>query len=256
MKGERRVGMVLVTMALAGNALGNITVKRLFSEEMDKSVYGPVKRLFSEEMDKSVYGPVKRLFSEEMDKSVYGPVKRLFSEEMDKSVYGPISNHVLSLGKTKIIYTVYYSSKLQSSHEKTPGETSEIHDTIIKMALIKQESEDIKIEEVFSVKHEDTEEQTDLMVPKEELKTEKSQELNNIEEKDEKPFLRLDLTTLTIAPFLIHPNLYLSFGVARIGPRKFIGSCMAAQTAISKSPRHLSITNSFLSPFLVAPGHT
>jgi len=33
-------------------------------------------------------------------------------------------------------------------------------DTIIKMALIKQESEDIKIEEVFSVKQEDTEEQT------------------------------------------------------------------------------------------------
>ncbi len=32
--------------------------------------------------------------------------------------------------------------------------------TIIKMAFIKEESEDIKIEEVFSLKQEDTEEQT------------------------------------------------------------------------------------------------
>jgi len=32
--------------------------------------------------------------------------------------------------------------------------------TIIKMAFIKEESEDMKIEEVFSLKQEDTEEQT------------------------------------------------------------------------------------------------
>ncbi len=33
-------------------------------------------------------------------------------------------------------------------------------DTLIKMAFIKEESEDIRIAEVFSIKHEDTEEQT------------------------------------------------------------------------------------------------
>ncbi|KAG1929082.1 gastrula zinc finger protein XlCGF8.2DB-like [Pimephales promelas] len=48
------------------------------------------------------------------------------------------------------------------------------------MAFIKEESEDIKIEEAFIVKHEETEEQTDLMAPKEE-----SQELNNMQVKDE-----------------------------------------------------------------------
>ncbi len=34
------------------------------------------------------------------------------------------------------------------------------HDTIIKMAFIKEESEDMRIEETFRIKHEDTEEQT------------------------------------------------------------------------------------------------
>ncbi|CAM4569100.1 unnamed protein product [Leuciscus chuanchicus] len=38
--------------------------------------------------------------------------------------------------------------------------------TIIKMAFIKEESEDMKIEETFRVKQEDTEEQTDLIVLK------------------------------------------------------------------------------------------
>ncbi len=33
-------------------------------------------------------------------------------------------------------------------------------DTVVKMVFIKEESEDIRIEEVFSLKHEDTEEQT------------------------------------------------------------------------------------------------
>ncbi|KAL1276876.1 hypothetical protein QQF64_023549 [Cirrhinus molitorella] len=37
------------------------------------------------------------------------------------------------------------------------------------MAFIKEESEDIRIEEVFSLKQEDTEEQTDLMGLKEEI---------------------------------------------------------------------------------------
>ncbi|KAF4114181.1 hypothetical protein G5714_004404 [Onychostoma macrolepis] len=47
------------------------------------------------------------------------------------------------------------------------------------MVFIKEESEDVKIEETFRVKHEDTEEQTDRMPLKEE-----SQELNEIEEKE------------------------------------------------------------------------
>ncbi|KAL1268461.1 hypothetical protein QQF64_033824, partial [Cirrhinus molitorella] len=47
------------------------------------------------------------------------------------------------------------------------------------MAFIKEESEDMKIEEAFRVKHEDTEEQTDLMVLKEE-----NQELKQEENED------------------------------------------------------------------------
>ncbi|KAL1250625.1 hypothetical protein QQF64_018421, partial [Cirrhinus molitorella] len=48
------------------------------------------------------------------------------------------------------------------------------------MAFIKEESEDLKIEEAFRVKHEDIEEQTDLMVLKKER-----EELIEIEEKDQ-----------------------------------------------------------------------
>ncbi|CAM4568571.1 unnamed protein product [Leuciscus chuanchicus] len=46
------------------------------------------------------------------------------------------------------------------------------------MAFIKEESEDMKIEEIFRVKQEEIEEQTDLMPVKEE-----SQELNEMEDK-------------------------------------------------------------------------
>ncbi|XP_067284047.1 gastrula zinc finger protein XlCGF57.1-like [Pseudorasbora parva] len=48
------------------------------------------------------------------------------------------------------------------------------------MAFIKEEIEDVKIEETFRVKHEETEKQTDLMPLKEE-----SQDLNEMEEKDQ-----------------------------------------------------------------------
>ncbi len=42
-----------------------------------------------------------------------------------------------------------------------PNSQNNIHVThYIKMAFIKEESEDIRIAEVFSIKHEDTEEQT------------------------------------------------------------------------------------------------
>ncbi|XP_042577007.1 gastrula zinc finger protein XlCGF9.1-like [Cyprinus carpio] len=56
------------------------------------------------------------------------------------------------------------------------------------MAFIKEETEDVKIEEAFRLKQEDTEEQTDLMPLKEE-----SQELN--EKKEENLYENLDFTT-------------------------------------------------------------
>uniref|UniRef100_A0A8C1WPZ2 C2H2-type domain-containing protein n=1 Tax=Cyprinus carpio TaxID=7962 RepID=A0A8C1WPZ2_CYPCA len=57
------------------------------------------------------------------------------------------------------------------------------------MEFIKEESEDIRIEETFSLKHEDAEEQTDLMALKEERKR-----LTTIEEKDQ--YERLDFITV------------------------------------------------------------
>lgn len=45
------------------------------------------------------------------------------------------------------------------NRQKTPGEVTEIYD-IIMMMFIKEESEEIKIEEAFRVKHEASEEQT------------------------------------------------------------------------------------------------
>ncbi|XP_042609781.1 zinc finger protein 510-like [Cyprinus carpio] len=48
------------------------------------------------------------------------------------------------------------------------------------MASVKEEREDVKIKEVFSLKQEESEEQTDLMPLKEE-----SHELNEMEEKDQ-----------------------------------------------------------------------
>uniref|UniRef100_A0A9J8B1E5 C2H2-type domain-containing protein n=1 Tax=Cyprinus carpio carpio TaxID=630221 RepID=A0A9J8B1E5_CYPCA len=56
------------------------------------------------------------------------------------------------------------------------------------MEFIKEETEDVKIEEAFRLKQEDTEEQTDLMPLKEE-----SQELN--EKKEENLYENLDFTT-------------------------------------------------------------
>ncbi|KTG41741.1 hypothetical protein cypCar_00029733, partial [Cyprinus carpio] len=44
---------------------------------------------------------------------------------------------------------------------RTPGEATDIHVNVIKMAFIKEESEDVEIEEAFRVKQEDTEELTE-----------------------------------------------------------------------------------------------
>ncbi|XP_016115599.1 gastrula zinc finger protein XlCGF67.1-like isoform X4 [Sinocyclocheilus grahami] len=57
------------------------------------------------------------------------------------------------------------------------------------MAFIKEESEDVRIVEIFSMKQEDTETQTDLIALKEEI-----QELKKIEEKDQ--YERHDFMTM------------------------------------------------------------
>ncbi len=44
-------------------------------------------------------------------------------------------------------------------------------DTVVKMSFIKEESEDMKTEETFRVKHEDTEEQTKMGLLKRRVKT-------------------------------------------------------------------------------------
>ncbi|KAK2907301.1 hypothetical protein Q8A67_006286 [Cirrhinus molitorella] len=56
------------------------------------------------------------------------------------------------------------------------------------MAFIKEESEDIKMEETFRVKHEDAEEQTDLMVLKKEGEVEEKDQYKNHDFKEEKDF--------------------------------------------------------------------
>ncbi|KAF4114250.1 hypothetical protein G5714_004473 [Onychostoma macrolepis] len=56
-------------------------------------------------------------------------------------------------------------------------------ETQTKMVFIKEESEDMKIEETFRVKNEDSEEKTDLMAIKEE-----NEELDETQEKDHHDF--------------------------------------------------------------------
>ncbi|KAK2907365.1 hypothetical protein Q8A67_006350 [Cirrhinus molitorella] len=70
---------------------------------------------------------------------------------------------------------IYFDSAQEKdrTHRKAPAEGTEVH-MLIKMAFIKEESEDIRIEEVFSLK--DTEEQTGLLILKEE-----NQEPNEVE---------------------------------------------------------------------------
>ncbi|CAM4567725.1 unnamed protein product [Leuciscus chuanchicus] len=76
------------------------------------------------------------------------------------------------------------------------------------MAFIKEESEDMKIEEVFTVKQEDTEEQTDLMTLKEE-----SEVLNEMKDHD------LDSTLEPCTAKNSSPNPALARGVQALpGP--------------------------------------
>ncbi|KTF77350.1 hypothetical protein cypCar_00039844 [Cyprinus carpio] len=57
-------------------------------------------------------------------------------------------------------------------------------DTIIKMVFIKEESEAMKIEETFRVKHEDTEEQTKMAFIKEENEDVKIEETFRVKHED------------------------------------------------------------------------
>jgi len=63
----------------------------------------------------------------------------------------------------KFFFIIICSVVYCQTHRKTPGEGAYMRSTwriIIKMAFIKEESEDMKIEETFKVKQEDTEEKT------------------------------------------------------------------------------------------------
>ncbi|KAL1250681.1 hypothetical protein QQF64_018477, partial [Cirrhinus molitorella] len=57
-------------------------------------------------------------------------------------------------------------------------------DTITKMAFIKEESEDMKIEEAFSCKHEDTEGKTKMAFIKEESEEEEIEETLRVKHED------------------------------------------------------------------------
>ncbi|KAG1929097.1 gastrula zinc finger protein XlCGF8.2DB-like [Pimephales promelas] len=85
---------------------------------------------------------------------------------------------VTSYGCAALRCVCYESAE---EERKTPGETSEIH---VMMALIKQESEDIKITEVYSLKPKDVEQQTDVMHLKEESPELEVNKVKNQQEKD------------------------------------------------------------------------
>ncbi|KAL1276141.1 hypothetical protein QQF64_035764, partial [Cirrhinus molitorella] len=57
-------------------------------------------------------------------------------------------------------------------------------DTIIKMAFIKEESEDIRVEETFTFKHEDTEEQIKMVFIKEESEDMRIEEALKVKHED------------------------------------------------------------------------
>ncbi|KAL1246765.1 hypothetical protein QQF64_034296, partial [Cirrhinus molitorella] len=69
---------------------------------------------------------------------------------------------------TKKLRCCLLKRRVKTFKQKDTEEQTDQRDTIIKMAFIKEESEDIKTEVRFRVKCEDTEEQTELMTSKEE----------------------------------------------------------------------------------------
>jgi len=71
-----------------------------------------------------------------------------------------------------------------SKHRKTPSEAAEIHVILVKMAFLKEESGDIRIEETFIVKQEDTEEQTKMAFIKEESENMKIEETFRVKHED------------------------------------------------------------------------
>ncbi|XP_067284444.1 chemotaxis regulatory protein ChePep-like isoform X1 [Pseudorasbora parva] len=94
-----------------------------------------------------------------------------------------------------VLVSKLYRHKNKLTKGKTPGEAIEIHLTLIKMEFIKEESEEMKIEETFSVKQEeilevigvkqeDTEEQTKIMLIKEESEDMKIEETSRVKHED------------------------------------------------------------------------
>ncbi|CAM4570104.1 unnamed protein product [Leuciscus chuanchicus] len=100
-----------------------------------------------------------------------------------------------------------------------------------KMAFIKEENKDIKIEETFSLKHEDTEEQTDLMALKDE-----NQVLNEMEEKDQyektssqEKAQKTETETLALADGdCPHCELVTAYGDSEDSPGILLRDCSSA----------------------------
>ncbi|CAM4573854.1 unnamed protein product [Leuciscus chuanchicus] len=82
---------------------------------------------------------------------------------------------------TFFVFTWFTNFSMKGQISNAQLASSQAIDDHRRMAFIKEESEDVKFEETFRVKHEETEEQTDLMPLKED-----SEELNEMEERDEK----------------------------------------------------------------------
>ncbi len=80
----------------------------------------------------------------------------------------------LSLVSPKVFF--FQSQTFRVKHEDTEQQT--------KMVFIKEESEDMKIEEAFRVKHEDTEEQTKMVFIKEEREDMKIEETFRVKHED------------------------------------------------------------------------
>ncbi|XP_059367767.1 gastrula zinc finger protein XlCGF49.1-like isoform X2 [Carassius carassius] len=105
------------------------------------------------------------------------------------------------------------------------------------MAFIKVESEDMKIEETIRLNHEDTEEQTDLMAPKEEREV-----LNENEEEDQYDNLH-DFTTEERSCFLQSEMTSTRKGAQETGTMSYFTCFQCGKTFSHKGKfnRHMTV---------------